>query len=123
MTNQYLKSFVIGSSFPVFIQFFISVSLMNKVRNYSYESYTLIAPLYLGLMNMLSLYIGNKYNLLLGRRLFYTSIISPIIVILFVTLNKSYNFTNAERNKYYCIIFIKYFIAFNIIIYFLESNI
>src|SRR3989304_8714531 len=117
--NKYLRSFVIGSSFPVFLIFFLSVAFLSKdLRNYSYKTYTFLAPLYFGLMNILSLYLAQKYNLSLKQRLFYIWILSATIVSIFETLLKSYNLDNYEWLKYYFIIFLYHFIAFNIVIYF-----
>ena len=48
--KEYVKSFVIGSSWLVFILFFIAVSSYNKIKiiKYSYGDYTKEAPFLLG---------------------------------------------------------------------------
>jgi hypothetical protein len=115
---MYLKSFVIGSSWFVFILFFLSV-MKIKNKNYSYELYTIIAPFYLGLMNMLSLYLANKYKLSLRQRFLLIGIISPLIVIIFAKLSNSYNYTSKKWYEYYVYIIVKHMLIFNIIIYYL----
>ena len=122
--NEYLKSFVIGSSLPVFFLFFLKVaSLDNNIKNYSYKTYTFIAPLYFGIMNMISRYLQNKYNLTLRERFLLIGIISPIIVMIFAKLMNSYNITEKEWIRYYIRLFLKHFLTYNLIIYFLEANI
>jgi hypothetical protein len=57
--NPYLKSFIIGSSFPSFILYFLAVRVA-KNKNYRFEDYAFIGPLSLGVNNMLSLYIAKN---------------------------------------------------------------
>ena len=45
--NEYVKSFVIGSSWPVFILYFLAVAGYGDKINVSYKNYTFIAPLFL----------------------------------------------------------------------------
>lgn len=119
-----LKSFVIGSSFPVFILFFLAVrNISNDTKNYSYDDYTIVAPIYLGTMNVISLYLSNYLNLSLRERYLLIGIISPIIVIVFGRLINSYNYTNEEWLKYSIRLIIKHFTIYNVIMYNLELNI
>ena len=61
-----LKHFIIGSSLPIFILHFYLV-FNNKNKNYSFFLYTIIAPLFIGLMNIFKhklfnrKYINNLY--------------------------------------------------------------
>jgi hypothetical protein len=122
--NEYLRSFVIGSSWLSFIIFFIKVSnLSNNIKNYKYETYTILAPIYLGMMNMLSLYIQKKYNLSLRNRLIIISIISSLCIIIMVKLFKLYNYNENEYLAYTIRIFMNHFLIYNVIIYFIEDNI
>ena len=59
MTVNYLKGFIIGSSLPVFALFLYNVSKMKNI-NYSYENYSLLAPLYFGIMTCFILLLQNK---------------------------------------------------------------
>jgi len=44
--SKYLKAFIIGSSMPAFIGFFIAYyAINNKMKQLSYVNYTIIAPL------------------------------------------------------------------------------
>lgn len=120
---DYLKSFVIGSSFSVFIIFYLMVfNLSNNIKQYSNEKYAIIAPFYFGIMNVISLYIGKKFDLTLRERLLIISVTSIILVISYVKIFNVYNLTNSEWNTYYLTIIITHLFAFNIIIYLLEKN-
>ncbi|HLX54132.1 MAG TPA: hypothetical protein VKR58_09330 [Aquella sp.] len=121
---SYLRSFVIGSSFFVFIWFFLVVrNISSSIKNYTYDDYTLVAPIYLGMMNVLSLYIAHQFDLSLRMRYVVIGIISPLIVIIFARWMKTYNFTNAEWNKYSLMLIMQHFLIFNLIVYYLEKNI
>lgn len=136
--NIYLRSFIIGSSIPVVFLFYllvanISVNVRNcldnfrncpdNFRNYSYESYSILAPLYFGLMNTLSLYFSQKLVWTLSQRLFYISVLSIIIIIIIAKVSGSYNYSESEWKRYYIFITMMHLITYNIIIYLLESNI
>jgi hypothetical protein len=117
--NPYLKSFIIGSSFPSFILYFLAVRFTKK--NYHFEDYALICPLALGIDNMLSLYIAKKYNLSLRTRMLGSSIFFSLFVFIFDYYTNQYNITsNEDWLTLYLIIFSIYFIVFNFIIYNLE---
>ena len=116
--EDYLKSFIIGSSLPVFITFFLSVAkINNNIKNYSYKSYTIISPLYFGIVNMLSLYYLKNYD-----RFIFTGLISPLIVIIFAKSFNSYNFSFNEWLYYSLKIIIKHFIIWNLVIRYLEKK-
>lgn len=118
MTNEYFKSFIIGSSFPVFAIYFYSVAhYSDKEINYSYKDYTLLAPVFLGLLNMFGLYISQKYNLNRWQRFFFTGLFGAIFVSLFITLFKAYNFDNQERwFEQYVGLFVVYIFVFCVIV-------
>lgn len=117
MTNKYLRSFVIGSSFPVFILYFIAVQSITTPKKYTFETYAIIAPLFLGLCNMLSL----LYSTDLRQRLLITSIALPLAVCLFAYFAKIYKFT--DWTNYFIMTSIIYMFVFNIIVYYLELNV
>jgi len=120
---KYLKQFVIGSSFPVFVWFYYAVAKQQPKKNYEYFNYTMIAPVWFGLWNIISLIIAEKYNLSMENRFLLISVISSICVMIIATNLESYDFTAEEWNSYYIYIFIKYMITWNLIIYNLEKNI
>lgn len=120
--SNYLQSFIIGSSFPVLLFFFTAVArIPSSLKNYTYEDYTLLAPLYLGMMNMLATYLGETYNLSLRERYVLIGIISPLIVIAIAYYLHSYNFTTREWIQYSLILIAMHFVIFNVIVYPIEK--
>lgn len=150
---KYLREFIIGSSFPVVVLFYRSVYmniqkkkltnpdyfdtlsdkeipfLWNKIwpggyEYFSYFRYTITAPIYFGLWNILSLVIAKHFNLSFRMRFITISILSSIFMMIFQTIYNIYEFkTKREFNKYYLHIFIKYMLIWNLIIYNLEKYI
>jgi hypothetical protein len=120
---SYLKSFIIGSSLPTVLMFyFLFFSIPDSIKNYSNEQYALVAPLYFGFMNMLSLFVGNLIGLKLRSRLLMISIISIIYILASVKLNNVYKFENTfQWISYGTIIVIFHLMAYNVIIYSLEE--
>lgn len=120
---ELLKSFVIGSSFIVCLPFFYAVLYHAPNKRYSYENYTLFAPIGLGIWNMISLILAEYLGLTPRQRFALISVISSMSTMLMSTLFKTYNFTEKEWKKYYLSIFIKYLIVWNIIIYNIDKYI
>lgn len=78
---SYLRAFIIGSSFFVFVPFFLKVqSIPKHERGYSYYTYSIIAPFYLGLMTAMALYLFPPSSYSLLQRYAYIGLISPMIV-------------------------------------------
>jgi hypothetical protein len=120
----YLKSFIIGSSCIVFLPFFYIVSNFNKKDfNYDYTSYTFIAPIWLGLMNMFSLLISEQYHFSPRERFLFISIFAPTIVLSFVVLFKMYNYSTVQWIKYIIMLYLLYFFIWNVVVYNLEKYI
>lgn len=112
-----LKSFIIGSSLPTTLHFLLKVmSIPENKLNYTYKEYSIIAPLYLGLMNAISLSLQKRYRWTIKQRFLYISIISGIFVFCFAKINKSYNFNDKEWFMYGLRILAKHFITYNLII-------
>jgi Na+-transporting NADH:ubiquinone oxidoreductase subunit NqrB len=119
---NYLRAFVIGSSLFVFILFFITVYKIDpNKRNYTYLEYTIIAPIYLGFINMFALWISNTFNLSRRKKYLYMSIIAPLFIIFYVYSNNIYSFSLNEWIEYVLGIFLLYLFVFNIIIYNLDK--
>jgi hypothetical protein len=119
--NKYLRSFIIGSSFPVFILYFLAVRFNTKNNVYTFNDYVFIAPFALGLFNMISHYVADIYNIHLRKRLFISSIIAPIVVFLFDYITKQYKIHTIDQwLLLYVNLCIIYFIVFNFIVYYLE---
>ena len=120
--DHYLRAFVIGSSFFVFLPYFYSVlQIPLKKRNYNYSQYTFIAPLFLGLVNMLSLYISNKFYISRQISLFVISLFIPFTVILFAIIFKFYNYTTSEWIYYIGYIYLLYIFVWNVVVYYLDK--
>ena len=118
-----LRHFIIGSSFPIVSTFYYSVFYKQPKKNYTYFNYTIVAPIYFGLYNIIINIIGNKYDWSLKKRYLIFSFISWLTTISISTKLRSYNFTPLEWKKYYIYLLIKYLILWNIIVIKIEKNI
>lgn len=122
MYHEYLRAFVIGSSFLVFIPFFFIVLQFNpKKMNYQYSSYTFIAPFVLGLFNVFSLFIAHLFHLSRRFRYLLISLLAPTVVVCTILFMKLYNFTKTEWYSYIWKLYLFYFILFNINVYLLDK--
>ena len=131
---MYLRSFVIGSSLLVFFPFFYAVNnheiplfklsiLAPSKRNYSFIHYAFVAPLFLGIFNMISLFVSMQYGLSISSRYLWTSMVVPKIVILYAYFYKMYNFNYTDWFIYSCLLFIGHYFVWNYIVAYLEYNI
>ena len=118
---KYLKDFVIGSSIVVVVPFFYMVYNHQSKKKYSYYNYSLLAPVWFGLWNIISLIIAEKYNLSDRLRFLIISIIS--LLTIYIISHFYYNKTKKERIYYYLQQFIKYMLTWNIVIYNLNKYI
>lgn len=120
--EPYLLSFIIGASWPVFILFFVAVSKYGPVAKYDYKTYTLIAPLFLGLLNMFGLYIARMFGLTHVQRFLYTALIGAAMISILITYFELYNFDSQSKwNQQYLYLFITYIFVFSIIVYGIEE--
>ena len=111
-----IQKFFSGSS-PITILplYFLTQNVAN--RNYSFYSYAMIAPIWLGAWNMIIYqFVKNKLH-----RLFVNTIVSFSLSVFFAHYLNSYNFTKQEWNKYYITLFVIHFIMWFIVIYFVEN--
>ena len=120
---DYLKSFTIGTSGPVFFPHIASLALRDKdFYDYSFKIYSLIGPIYYGLMNMLSVYLGKIFNLSLELRLFLISVLSILFIVslnIFVSRKKYKPYKKYTRKEWLYYIILnggRHLIAFNLII-------
>lgn len=119
---NYLKPFVIGSSFPVILIYLIFFPFTSNKRNFSCEEYVVIAPLYLGIMTMFAFFISKNFKLSLQQSLLYISILSAFLSAMYAKSMDSYSFKDNEWYVYYITIFLVYLFVFNILIPFLMKN-
>ena len=127
--KEYLLAFVIGSSIFSYILFVLSLSrLPRDYYNFSGYVYYIIVPIYFGIMNMLSLFLANRFQLSKFQRLILITLVSSSIVITLVYSLKLYNWKdkNKDKNKQYIYPFMNlagHLSTYFIIIYLLETYI
>lgn len=115
---EYLKPFVVASSWLATFPFFYTTGKIDK--NYSYYQYTLIAPVWLGFWNVISMIIAKYFGFTLRARFLLLTLITYSLSILIVKKTNAYNYTQREWHYYYLRLFIKHFILWNVIVYYLE---
>lgn len=97
-----VKSFIVGSSAPVFLPILFRVSRANEgVYNYSYKSYSVIAPLFYGGTSVLITLAKKYFSSSLINTVIVVAILSVIYVIFMEQAADLYNFTkNKEWHKW-----------------------
>ena len=124
MKNTYLRAFVIGSSFLVFLPYFWAVSGFKKSKfNFDFTYYVFIAPPALGVMNMVSLLITDYFHLTNRMRYLIASVIAPTCILMLVKYFNIYNYTKEEWIQHIFYLYLLYFVVFNFIVYFLDKYI
>ena len=132
---DYLKSFTIGTSGLITLQHFLPLALQSAENNKDvsssatppFKEYSIVAPIYYGVMGMLALYIGKTFGLSLSLRLFMTSIISVVFVTLlnYNVSRKKYepykSYTTKEWLYYIIRNGSRHIIAFNLIMFYFEK--
>jgi hypothetical protein len=119
----YLKEFIIGSSYFVFLPFFYIVKYSTKEKNYSYYQYTLVAPVWFGIWNVISLIIAEYFGLSKRLRFLLISIISYLSILLIVSYFQTYKLSPVEWRKYYLSQLVRYLLIWNIVIFCLDKYI
>ena len=123
--KELLKSFIIGSSIPAFIILFIVVIYLFKIKEatFNYYRYSILAPIGIGFLSMLSKYISITYNIDLKTSYFIISLLSALFVSINISIgNGAYKFKSNNRWYFqYLLIFIGHLFIYNKIIYPLDS--
>ena len=118
MSFNYFRSFIIGTSILVPLHFLMAVmNIPENKRTFSYDRYSIIAPLYFGLVNALSLYIlgSNKYRFLI------TGLFSGLFVYFFIAKRFTiYKDPDFDWNSYFVRIILRHILTFVVIIQTLE---
>jgi hypothetical protein len=118
---EYLRAFVIASSILVVLPHFYAVANLDERNiNYTYKQYTFVAPIYYGLMNMLSLFLATTFHLTPRSRYLLIGTISPLIVVSFSYFFQTYDYSEDEWIRYAVGLFIKHFLIWNVIVYALD---
>lgn len=127
MKLQLFKAFIAGSSFPAVILFYhgfnslqskYKMENMNKLlRNIDpYYIYTLLAPLYFGIMSIIAILLSMILKLHFRYGYFLISLISPLFVSIFIKYYDVYIFDNTRWIKQYLYLYIYHMINYNLII-------
>ena len=121
--NNNILSFFIGSSILSYILWIVSLKRLDlSYYNFDGYIYYMTTPLYFGIMNMLSFYISNKFNIPTIIRFIATSIISSCMVITLVYKFNLYNWKDENKKYKYPLMSLSgHFITYFIIIYILEK--
>lgn len=117
--DQLIVAFAIGSSILVILPFLLGVYLIPDIRSQiNLTTYPLIAATYFGVMNVLSLLLGEIFDLSLFQRLLVITVFSVLIVSFWVTYRQTYTWTKPSRwLLQYLLIAVGHSIAFLGIIY------
>jgi drug/metabolite transporter superfamily protein YnfA len=119
---EYLRAFVIGSSFLVFFPHFLAVAGLDERKlNYTYKQYTFVAPVYYGLLNMISLFIAISFGLSSRQRYLLVGSLSPLIVVAFSYSFQTYDYEGREWLTYGAGLFVKHFLIWNIVVFLLDK--
>jgi hypothetical protein len=122
MKESYLRAFVIASGIFVVFPHYLAVATANEAKlNYSFKQYAFVAPVYYGLMNMLSLYLALTFQLTSRGRYLLIGTVSPLIVMSASYFFQTYTYTNKEWIRYAVGLFIKHFFIWNIVVYLLDK--
>ena len=81
-----------------------------------YFFYTIIAPVYLGLMSVFAVMIYQHYKISIRKAFLIISIISPIVVSTAITLCKVYTFSKSRLREQYIRLFGYHMFLFNAVI-------
>lgn len=122
-----LKAFLIGSSFPSFVLFFIGFhTYSGKFHNKNciarwfniepYFFYTLVAPVYLGLMSVKAVLMSRYFQISMRTSFFIVSIISAILVSGGITVCHIYRFSKKRLREQYLRLLGYHILLYNIII-------
>lgn len=125
--KEYLKAFIIGSCWFSFVLFFIGFGSIQYEVNKdncvikmfdknTYRTYTILAPLYIGIMSVIAIAIRNYYKISTRKAFIIIGIISALIVSAVITFCRIYNWTPTRYFKQYIKLQLYHFILFSGII-------
>ena len=105
-----LSSFIAGSSAPVLLPFLHAVSKIPK--SYTFESYSMIAPLYFGVTSALATMFVKNYALSLLRSLLFVSVVSALFVFSVARFMGAYEYTTKEWLAYFLRLIVRHAVAY-----------
>lgn len=122
MNPSFLRAFVLGTSALIVFPHYLAVANLDPSKlNYTYESYTFIAPLYYGLMNVVSLYLALAFSLSRRQRYLLIGVVSPLLVASLAYIFKTYPFSPTEWLWYAARLFGMHFLNWNIVVFSLDK--
>ena len=121
MYKELLKSFIIGSSVISYFMIFLVVIYLFKIKEatFDYYRYSILAPIGIGILSLISKFISINYNIQLKYTYFAVSILSALFVSINISRDAgAYNFKSNNRwYLQYLLIFIGHLFMYNKIIY------
>ena len=120
---KYLLQFTIASSFLVFIGFyrFVHKKIQEGVLEIDYYQYSIIMPLWFGLLNVLSLYLQETFHISYRMRFLLITFIG--LSVLFPTIHglQVYNYEPEQWLYHDMMVTISYLFIWNVVIFGLEK--
>ena len=114
---KYVKQFVIASSILAMIPFLVAVNL-SQHKNYTYFGYSIVAPIWLGFLNVVSLVIANRLGLTTNNRFILITAISYLSSLAIVEYTNSYQ---PLPDNYWLWLLVIHLIYWNIIVRYIEQ--
>lgn len=118
--QTYLLYFLTGSTILTTLHFLISVqNIPYNLKNYSYYNYSILAPFFLGIFNIIGYILSILLNLNKNGIIRYlvTAILTSTIVFYISYNYDAYNFTKKEEwLNYYITILAKHILTYVVII-------
>ena len=125
--KQIFKAFISGASFPAVILFYLgfkSLESQYKTENMDkllygkdpYFLYTLTAPIYFGIVSICAITISNILNINFRYGYLIMSLISPLLVSLFIKINDVYTFDENRWKMQYVYLYAYHMVNYNLII-------
>lgn len=122
-----LTAFIVGSSWPAFVLFFMGFHSYDKKFNKNnciekifdtdpYYFYTILAPVYMGTMSMGAVWLHNYYNISIRAAFLIISLISASLVAVSITVCDVYNFSQERLIEQYLRLIVYHLLLYNLII-------
>lgn len=116
-TPHPLLGFLVGSSILTTLPFLLTVArLPPDTINYTYRAYSLAAPLYLGAMSALAVWLAGAPGVGLRAAMLAVSILSPLIVVALAWGLGTYNYEPAQWRAYALRLTLKHMAVYNLVV-------
>lgn len=107
---DYLRAFLLGSTLPITLHYFVQLWFyrQKKTLNYSYHLYSIIAPIYFGLMSMLALTLYRVFGLTRQTAFVTVFLLSASFINLLNRVTNIYELTEEGWQRYYIETFLRH---------------